>query len=381
MATDGGQGAGRVRHYEMKPDHEPDQPDHEPDYEITGSIEAGNDGELRDALALGGQVRLAGTGSQQLMVPAPATRVRLVHLRSMSRILRLEADDLTCTVEAGVRREELDAALAEHRLRLPCAGGGTMGGLFAADLHGPLGPGMHSPRSLLLGFEGLLAEGLAFKAGARVVKSVAGFDLQKLFVGSQGRLFAVTRLHLKLRPAPRHEATFLRDDLPQEDAVALFHRLRLLQTPPTCLMLRRAAGGTSNPVVHGTLAGSHPLVEALLREHELPRDDAPVPLALEPAPGEEVLQGTISCSRIGELLSRAPRGQLLASAGGRFQLRLGREESDALLASVQDLAPDTWILRGAADRRGLGSPPKGAGAATRLERKLKEALDPKGVLS
>ncbi|MHC4899502.1 MAG: FAD-binding oxidoreductase, partial [Planctomycetota bacterium] len=169
------------------------------DFETSGTLQVRSDAELRDALVSGGAVRLAGSGSQQLLVPAPATKVRVISLQSMDRILRLESDDLTCTVEAGVRREALDAALQKRRLQLPCAGGGTIGGLFAADVHGPLGPGMHSPRSLLLGFEGMLAEGLAFKAGARVVKSVAGFDLQKLFVGSQGRLFAVTRLHLKLR--------------------------------------------------------------------------------------------------------------------------------------------------------------------------------------
>ena len=189
MATDGGSGAGRLK----------------PDFEVSSTVQVGNDAELREALAGGGPVRLAGTGSQQQLVPAPAAKVRMVGVGSMNRILRLEVDDLTCTVEAGVRRDALDAALAENRLQLPCAGGGSVGGLFAADPHGPLGPGMHSPRSLLLGFEGMLAEGLSFKAGARVVKSVAGFDLQKLFVGSQGRLFAVTRLHLKLRPAPRHQ--------------------------------------------------------------------------------------------------------------------------------------------------------------------------------
>ncbi|MHC4897312.1 MAG: hypothetical protein ACYTGW_09420, partial [Planctomycetota bacterium] len=76
-----------------------------------------------------------------------------------------------------------------------------------------------------------------FKAGARVVKSVAGFDLQKLFVGSQGRLFAVTRLHLKLRPAPRHQVNFVQGDLTHGDAVAVFQRLRLLPTPPHCLVV------------------------------------------------------------------------------------------------------------------------------------------------
>jgi hypothetical protein len=343
-----------------------------PDFEISGTMQVHNDAELREALAAGGPVRLAGTGSQQHLVPAPttATAVRMVSLASMDRILRLEADDLTCTVEAGVRREALDAALAEHQLQLPCAGSGTLGGLFATDLVGPLGPGMHSPRSLLLGFEGLLAEGLSFKAGARVVKSVAGFDLQKLFVGSQGRLFAATRLHLKLRPAARHQASFRHDD------VELFDRLRLLPTPPTCLLLHKPVG-SQGPTVHGTLAGPRPLVEGLIQRHGLTRDEATPPLLLEPSSEEEILQGSILCSRIRELVSRLPQNEVLATGGGRFQVRVDRNQADEVLASVQDLAPDTWILCGAAERRGQPCS-DGNGA---LQKGLKQALDPNQLLA
>lgn len=342
------------------------------DFEISETLEVQNDDELREALADGGPVRLAGTGSQQHLVPAPASSkaVHMLRLGSMDKILRLEADDLTCTVEAGVRREVLDAVLAEHRLQLPCAGGGTLGGLFATDLLGPTGPGMHSPRSLLLGFEGLLAEGLAFKAGARVVKSVAGFDLQKLFVGSRGRLFAVTRLHLKLRPAPRHQIDFIHDD------VRVFDRLRLLPTPPSCLLLHKPEG-TANPVVRGTLSGPRPLVESLIHEHGLTVDGAAAPLLLEPANDEEILQGTILWSRARELLARLPRCEMLASGGGRFQVRVVRKESDGVLASLQELAPDTWILQGARERRGH----QRANDPGLLQRNLKQALDPNHVLS
>ncbi len=345
------------------------------DFETSGTVRVGNDDELRDALLAGGAVRLAGTGSQQLLVAAPTTKVRVISLAPMDRILRLEADDLTCTVEAGVRREVLDAALRENRLQLPCAGGGTIGGLFAADVHGPLGLGMHSPRSLLLGFEGMLAEGLSFKAGARVVKSVAGFDLQKLFVGSQGRLFAATRLHLKLRPA-RHQVNFVQQDLTQADAVAVFHRLRLLATAPSCLILRGTTGGAM--AVHGSLEGPEALVEGLLREHRLPQDTDPVPLGLSPQGDEEVLQGTVLASCLVELLSRLPQLELIVFGGGRFQVRVHRTESDDVLASIRDLAADAWILRGGADRRCRSA---NGTVATGIERQLKQALDPNGVLS
>ena len=87
--------------------------------------------ELREAFATYPRVRLVGGGSAEDRLPPPSPRqageLTRISLAGMNRILRLEADDLTCSVEAGVTRDTLDAALAECGGCLPCAGRGPVG--------------------------------------------------------------------------------------------------------------------------------------------------------------------------------------------------------------------------------------------------------------
>jgi len=119
----------------------------------------------------------------------------------------LDAEDQTCEVGAGTAPATLDAELAGHGLMLavdaPCAAEGTLGGVFLAPdlslLHGAYGP----PRDQVLGGTWMLADGSVVRTGARVVKSVAGYDLTRLFLGSGGFLAAALSLVLRLQPRPR----------------------------------------------------------------------------------------------------------------------------------------------------------------------------------
>ncbi|TAH35958.1 MAG: FAD-binding oxidoreductase [Planctomycetota bacterium] len=128
-------------------------------------------------------------------------------LRRLDRIRSVDADDQTCVVEPGVSEHALNEAVAPHGLELgaaaPCAREGTLGGLFLAPdvslLRAPWGP----PRDQVLGASWLLSDGTPVRSGARVVKSVAGYDVTRLFLGSRGRLAACTELTLRLRPRPR----------------------------------------------------------------------------------------------------------------------------------------------------------------------------------
>jgi FAD/FMN-containing dehydrogenase len=97
-----------------------------------------------------GRVRLVGTGSRQTRLPEPAGATR-VQLSRLDAIVRLDGPDQTCTVETGVPRPALDAALQPLGLELPCPGSGTIGGLFASDPIGAATAGGQSPRTLLLG--------------------------------------------------------------------------------------------------------------------------------------------------------------------------------------------------------------------------------------
>lgn len=320
-----------------------------------------------------GRLRLVGGGSRQERLPPHGDAAEL-SLRGLATIERFEPGDQTCTVGPGLPRDELDAALHAHGLELPCAGGGTIGGLFAAD---PVGAGVGggaSPRSLLLGLDGVLADGTRFRSGARVVKSVAGFDVHKLLVGSQGRLFAATRLHLRLRPRPRAEAWFRLDGLDVATACERLLALRALPVPPRELHLVRDGNGCA---LAGRFAGRASFVAERTRALALPEAAPFATWHLEPPARGEVLAGNVLPSRSAALLA-ATDGTCLVRGDGRFELATASPaQTDAMLPQLPGLGAEACIVRGAAARRGHGTP-LDAGAH-RLSLGLRQALDPDGV--
>lgn len=337
-----------------------------------------NAGEVAELLrSRPGRVRLCGGGSRQSRLPDAGDALQL-DLGGLAAIERLDAPDQTCSVDCGLPRAQLDAALAEVGLELPCRGGGTLGGLFAADPIGAAGPGAPAPRTLLLGVEGVLADGTVWKSGARVVKSVAGFDVHKLLVGSAGRLFVATRLHLRLKPRPRAELWFTSDDLDVTAAVALVQRLRALATAPTVLQFTRSADGACR--VRGRLAGRAAHVAATARSHALREAAADLADHLEPSPGGEVLAANTLASAIPALLAAAPaNAPFLWHGGGRCEIASPTPAaSDALLAALPALAIDACVARGAPARRGHGTPLDPG--QQRLADELRRALDPHGIL-
>ena len=162
---------------------------------------------LRAAQADGVTVLPRGRGSRLLRHAPTAAPARWLSTAALQGVRWIDVADQTCEVEAGLAPAALEALLAPHRLTLgvlaPCAGAGTLGGLFLSGelslLHAACGP----PRDQVLGGEWLLADGSRIRSGARVVKSVAGYDLTRLLLGSRGRLAVCTALTLRLRPLPR----------------------------------------------------------------------------------------------------------------------------------------------------------------------------------
>jgi FAD/FMN-containing dehydrogenase len=322
----------------------------------------------------GVRVRLVGTGSRQDRLPPPGD-AQQVQLARLDTIHRLEAGDQTCSVDAGVRREVLDDALQRVGLELPCAGGGTLGGLFAHDAVGAGTVGGAAPRSLLLGLDGLLADGTAFRCGSRVVKSVAGFDVHKLLVGSNGRLFAAARLHLRLRPRPRATAWFGLDGLEVGAACERFAALRALAVPPAELHLWCRGGACR---LAGRFAGRATFVGERLRSLALPEAEPWRLLHLEPPPGGEVLAGIVLPSRVPPLLAAFAAATLLLRGDGRFELATASPAaSDLAFATLAAHGAQAMIVRGEPARRGRATP-QDAGAQRLLDG-LKHALDPDAV--
>lgn len=126
-------------------------------------------------------------------------------------VIDYPARDMTITVEAGIRMDDLESALRGQRQRLAVdiaqAHRATLGGVVATNTSGPRRYGLGTLRDYVIGITAIDAAGTLFKAGGRVVKNVAGYDLCKMLIGSLGTLAVITQLTLKLRPEP--ESTLL----------------------------------------------------------------------------------------------------------------------------------------------------------------------------
>jgi glycolate oxidase FAD binding subunit len=154
----------------------------------------------------------AGSGSRlNWGPPVPHTGTVLSTAR-LNRILEHASGDFTVTVEAGTELRRLQAALREHDQWLPIdwpwgsgsdgEGAGTVGGLVARGLAGGLRERYLGVRDQIIGIGLLRADGTAARAGGRVVKNVAGYDLMRLFCGSWGSLGLITDVTLRTAPLP-----------------------------------------------------------------------------------------------------------------------------------------------------------------------------------
>ena len=132
----------------------------------------------------------------------------IVDTRRLDSVLEHAAGDMVARVQAGMTLDALQDRLAEQgqRLALDPPGGGTVGGLVATGVAGPLRLRYGGPRDLLIGITIVRADGTVARSGGKVVKNVAGYDLGKLFAGSYGTLGLITEATFRLHPQPAASA-------------------------------------------------------------------------------------------------------------------------------------------------------------------------------
>jgi glycolate oxidase FAD binding subunit len=175
---------------------------------------------LRDA---GGPVRFVGGGTKSGWGRACGDATPLSTL-GLDRIVEHNAGDLTAVVEAGVPLARLQDELAGAGQMLaldPPGDGATVGGIVATGDSGPLRHRYGGPRDLVLGVTVALADGTVARAGGKVIKNVAGYDLAKLMTGAHGTLGLIARVALRLHPRPRRTVTLVGEsDDPAELAAA-----------------------------------------------------------------------------------------------------------------------------------------------------------------
>jgi len=147
-----------------------------------------------------------GRGAHRGLGHPPARYDLALVTERLARVRDYTPADMTVTVEAGTTVAEIDALLACEGQWLPIEPplpeATTVGGLLAADLAGPLAASQGRARDFVIGVEVATAAGVLARAGGRVVKNVAGYDLMKLVIGSLGTLAVVTEVTFKVRPRP-----------------------------------------------------------------------------------------------------------------------------------------------------------------------------------
>ncbi|HYP27764.1 MAG TPA: FAD-binding oxidoreductase [Blastocatellia bacterium] len=337
----------------------------------------------------------------------------VLSLRRMSRMIDYSPPDLTITVEAGTPLGDLNsAALAEGQwlpLDPPGGSGVSVGAVVSCASTGPLRFGFGTVRDYVIGLRLAHADGTLSKSGGRVVKNVAGYDMNKLYVGSFGSLAVITEATFKLRPMPdtcvtlMMEGTHLRLATVAEAALA-----EGLQPAASVLSSELADGpGGENNYRHTLLlrfietepAARHQVGRVL----SLARGDATV---LEDVSQERAWREHTELEGFGDSIVRVSlplskaRGfveEVVSSRSARFimadlgtgiiraALRVGEAEASgrikALRASAQNIGGTLFIERAAPKVRETAGAWGEVGETAGLMTAIKAKFDPHGLLN
>ena len=319
-------------------------------------------------------LRIAGRANW-LSAGRPVKADRTLSLRDDSGVVSYVPGDLTLTVRAGTTLAEIERITGEHDQWLPLdpfgSNEGTIGATIATAAAGPLATGFGLPRDLLLGLEFVNGRGEIVRAGGKVVKNVAGFDLSRLLTGSWGTLGVITEVTVRLYARPKVDRTFAVSlGRGQKSTTELLRAVAASPLAPFALEVLNGAaasslGFTDNPTLLVRFGGNAPVVDIQLKAFS------------QLARTEEVEQSTwtafremegdaASVIRISTLPTRflAAASSILADTEPRILISINPRRGVMRLVTRGDRDMDSAM--GADAGSSLDFPGDGQGAATSL---------------
>ena len=183
-----------------------------------------------------------GAGTKLSWGNPPRAADLVLSTKRLNRVIEHAHSDLTATLEAGCTVEHFQQALGVHGQRLALDAlwpeRATIGGMLATNDSGSLRVRFGALRDLIIGATIVLPDGTVAKSGGKVVKNVAGYDLQKLMTGSFGTLGIITQATFRLYPVPKQARTFSARFTDAENADRFALRLLDSQLTYTGIQLR-----------------------------------------------------------------------------------------------------------------------------------------------
>jgi glycolate oxidase FAD binding subunit len=206
-------------------------------------------------------VVIRGGGTKIHQGPPPRELDLIIDTRRLAGIVEHAAGDLITVVRAGTPMADLHS-LPGQQLALDAPPSATAGGTVAANASGPRRLRYGTARDLLIGITVVRPDGRITKSGGKVVKNVAGYDLGKLYTGSQGTLGLITECVFRLHPVPLFTA-FVRSNAPPTHAANVL----AAQSAASALEINAAPGAEPEiaVLVEGTEAGVRDRAAALAR--------------------------------------------------------------------------------------------------------------------
>lgn len=338
-----------------------------------------------------------GGGTKTNWRPEPTRCDAILSTAALVGIVDRQPGDMTLVAQAGTPLAALQAAVtgdATHHQRLMLDGVGgehaTLGGILATRAAGPRRQRYGTPRDIVIGARYVTGDGLAAKTGGTVVKNVAGYDVAKLLIGSQGSLAVITEVSLKLHPVPDAARTVILQTTAVAAVTDFVAAVRTAPITATVFDVRwpdgvvavRIESTPDGAAAQIDLLGGFAALEelsseagnALLEEH----------LAFPFSGAGAVLGVGVRPEHLGTLLTA------IAAAGGLFVGRatlvagdvvlpdLDPERIAQLVEAVRDMGGNVQARRGVETHR-LATGAAAPGVAS-VEAAIKQQLDPAGVL-